>query len=65
MASSGDPTHDVTLVTGDRVQVTAGVHPSAAVLHTPSGTTSYNIFETGDALCVMAPSAHRSPPPER
>jgi subtilisin family serine protease len=56
-ASSGGPAHDVTLVTGDRVQVTAGDHPTAAVLHTAPGTTAYNIFQAGDALYVIPDQA--------
>ena len=51
------PTHDVTLVTGDRVQVTTGEHPSAAVVHTAPGTTAYNIFQAGSALYVVPDQA--------
>ena len=56
-AASSGPTHDVTLVTGDRVQVTTGDHPSAAVVHAAPGTTAYSIFQAGKALYVIPDQA--------
>src|SRR5882724_2316637 len=52
-----DTTHEVTLVTGDRVRVTTGNRPTAAVLETAPGTTAYSVFQAGSALYVIPDQA--------
>jgi hypothetical protein len=44
-------------VTGDRVQVVTGAHPTATVLDSATGTTAYAIFPAGEALYVIPDQA--------
>ena len=56
-ATAPDAPRTVTLVTGDRIEVTSGAHPSAAVLDTAPGTTAFNVFSAGSALYVIPDQA--------
>ena len=56
-AAPADDVHTVTLITGDRFQVTTGRHPRATLVQSAPGTTAYSVFPAGDALYVLPDQA--------